>query len=165
MWGIFKPGKSRSIYVILLFLSCMILRGQSFREFPIIGYCGEDFLISDTDFSRLREAGFNACLCYYPNMATAKRALDNAKPHDVGLILYVPEVRSDAHILLDSLGNHTNLLAFFLYDEPRMGQKESTGPARQQQTGIKPPNFCLCPGSKCLHLLPIVSFFLLLRNH
>lgn len=124
LWAFFKPGRSRSMYVILLFLSCMILRGQSFREFPIIGYCGEDFLISDTDFSRLREAGFNACLCYYPNMATAKRALDNAKPHDVGLILYVPEVRSDAHILLDSLGNHTNLLAFFLYDEPRMGQKE-----------------------------------------
>ena len=49
--------------------------------------------------------------------------------------------------------------------ETENGENESTGPAWQQQTGIKPPNFCLCPGSKCHHLLPIVSFFLLLRNH
>lgn len=125
-------------FLFFLLGVCQRSNGQSFKEFPIIGYCGEDYLVSDSDFHQLKEAGFNACLCYYPNIPTAQRALKNAQQHDIGIILYVPEVRKNISLLLDSLGNHPNILAYFLYDEPRKSQQKwLEGIVNQFNTGAR----------------------------
>lgn len=96
-------------------------------QFPIVAWTGINASETSTKFIPMKKCGINTYLDWYDTYAEVKTALDNADKAGVKLIVKSKELEVDTEDVVTKMMNHPALFAYFIRDEPAVGDFEALG--------------------------------------
>ncbi|MEY8759768.1 hypothetical protein [Chryseobacterium tongliaoense] len=115
----------KKIHILFLFFCVFILKAQQQNFFPIIAFQGipEDFN-EESNFKKLKDAGFNVNLNMYSSSQKAIQALELGQKMNIKMVLSIPEIKSRPEEAVKILKNYSSFLGYYIEDEPNTSRFE-----------------------------------------
>lgn len=108
--------------IFLFFVSSFILKAQQ-NYIPIIAFQGVpgDHNI-ESNFRRLKDAGFNVNLNMYTDIQSAIQALQLGEKMNIKIILSVPDLKVNPEKVAEIFRNYPAFLGYYIEDEPSVSR-------------------------------------------